>query len=129
MIRRPEDVVLARALVSAALLAAIAFVLLVTVVSRVHGETICVERAGREGHWAYRQIEGRSCWYRGEIGRDKALLRWERVVPPVVTTEAEIISSDSHDLGLFEREWRDVLNDLATPIWQNNVPASQWKIP
>jgi hypothetical protein len=31
---------------------------------------------GGEGHWAWRLIEGRKCWYQGAIGMDKSLLHW-----------------------------------------------------
>jgi hypothetical protein len=29
-----------------------------------------------EGHWAWRLIEGRKCWYKGASGMDKSLLHW-----------------------------------------------------
>jgi len=28
------------------------------------------------GHWAWRLIEGRKCWYKGASGMDKSLLHW-----------------------------------------------------
>jgi hypothetical protein len=31
--------------------------------------------AGR-GHWAWRLIDGRKCWYEGAVGMDKSLLHW-----------------------------------------------------
>jgi hypothetical protein len=30
----------------------------------------------RSGHWSWRQIEGRKCWFPGRAGVDKAQLRW-----------------------------------------------------
>ena len=29
-----------------------------------------------EGHWAWRLIDGRQCWYKGAGGMDKSLLHW-----------------------------------------------------
>ena len=32
--------------------------------------------AVRSGHWSYRVIEGRKCWYQGQNLLPKSLLRW-----------------------------------------------------
>jgi hypothetical protein len=29
-----------------------------------------------DSHWAWRLIDGRKCWYKGETGMDKSLLHW-----------------------------------------------------
>jgi hypothetical protein len=29
-----------------------------------------------DGHWAWRLIDGRKCWYKGAAGMDKSLLHW-----------------------------------------------------
>ena len=29
-----------------------------------------------DGHWTWRLIDGRPCWYKGERGMDKSLLHW-----------------------------------------------------
>src|SRR5229473_5177281 len=56
-----------------------------------------------QGHWSYRLIDGRKCWYLGEINLSKSLLHWpdetsarsasdnvltlaEKVSPPVKET-------------------------------------------
>jgi hypothetical protein len=31
---------------------------------------------GGDGHWAWRLIDGRKCWYKGASGMDKLLLHW-----------------------------------------------------
>ena len=31
---------------------------------------------GSDSHWAWRLIDGRKCWYKGESGMDKSLLHW-----------------------------------------------------
>ena len=55
------------------------------------GEIIeCSAVRGQDrGHWAWREIDGRRCWYRGEPGRAKTLLRWSKQIPlPAVSGEA-----------------------------------------
>ena len=73
-----------------------------------------------QGHWSWRQIDGRKCWYAGKTMISKSLLRWApaapaqakvKVAPPVsVTTEkrsgpmnaqARMLDDDS-----FESRWR-----------------------
>jgi hypothetical protein len=36
----------------------------------------CQSKAGRDGHWTWREIDGRRCWYRGEVKISKDQLRW-----------------------------------------------------
>jgi len=33
-----------------------------------------------DGHWAWREIEGRRCWYRGSPGKPKTQLFWQAAV-------------------------------------------------
>jgi hypothetical protein len=43
-----------------------------------NGEVACQASPGRGGWWAWRQIDGRKCWYEGKIGMSKDNLRWVR---------------------------------------------------
>ena len=54
------------------------------------GEIIeCSAVRGQDrGHWAWREIDGRRCWYRGEPGRAKTLLRWSKQIPPPAVSGA-----------------------------------------
>ena len=73
-----------------------------------------------QGHWSWRLIDGRKCWYAGKTVISKSLLRWAAAapaqakavsVPPVsVVTEkrsgpmdaqARVLDNDS-----FESRWR-----------------------
>ena len=73
-----------------------------------------------QGHWSWRLIDGRKCWYAGKAMISKSLLRWPaaapaqakvKVAPPVtVVTEkrsgpmnaqARMLDDDS-----FESRWR-----------------------
>jgi hypothetical protein len=38
----------------------------------------CQASPGRGGWWAWRQIDGRKCWYEGKVGMSKDNLRWVR---------------------------------------------------
>jgi hypothetical protein len=40
--------------------------------------TACQAAAGSGGHWAWRMIDGRKCWYEGKPGMSKDHLRWIR---------------------------------------------------
>ena len=87
-----------------------------------------------QGHWSYRLIDGRKCWYQGENNLSKSLLRWpsetsapstpdsarrEGVSPAVkenITTAAEKANHRSdpdaccraeiEGLDSFETRWR-----------------------
>jgi hypothetical protein len=82
------------------ILAAAAFVL------APHGAAASVEAeckselpAARTGHWSWRNVDGKRCWYRGQPGRAKATLRWPRSVPPPAPRD---IGSDRE---LLESYW------------------------
>lgn len=41
-----------------------------------------------DGHWAWRLIDGRKCWYKGAVGIDKSLLHW-----PVAEAEPDRVQA------------------------------------
>src|SRR5258705_12589877 len=44
-----------------------------------------------QGHWSYRFIDGRKCWYQGENNLSKSLLQWPEqtsAIPPSSETES-----------------------------------------
>jgi hypothetical protein len=43
----------------------------------------CQTSKGRDGYWAWREIDGRRCWYLGRAGKDKRLLTWSSAAPRV----------------------------------------------
>jgi hypothetical protein len=49
----------------------------------------------RRGHWAYRLIDGRKCWYEGKPGRDKSSLRWTDRKPAEAGHNAEQPATDA----------------------------------
>ena len=73
-----------------------------------------------QGHWSWRLIDGRKCWYAGKTVISKSLLRWApaapaqakvKVAPPVtVVTEKRSGAMDAQarmvDDDSFESRWR-----------------------
>ena len=72
-----------------------------------------------QGHWSWRQIDGRKCWYAGKTMISKSLLRWAPAAPaqakvkaaPVrVATEKRSGAMDAQarmlDDDSFESRWR-----------------------
>jgi len=46
----------------------------------------CQPEKGAGHPWAWRQIDGKRCWYKGRAGMDKTLLRWaETTAAPAAT--------------------------------------------
>jgi hypothetical protein len=55
----------------------------------------CQSRKGEEGHWAWREIDGKRCWYKGKAGMDKKLLRWASTkAAPSVTSRRAFVAPD-----------------------------------
>jgi hypothetical protein len=57
-------------------------VLLSSVSSAAAVECAAELPAARTGHWSYRLIEGRKCWYEGKAMLPKSALRWPDKSPP-----------------------------------------------
>ena len=81
----------------------------------------CVDSPSKtQGHWSWRLIDGRKCWYAGKTVISKSLLRWPapapaqakvKVAPPVtVVTEKRSGPMDAQarmlDDDSFESRWR-----------------------
>ena len=83
-----------------------------------------------QGHWSYRLIDGRKCWYEGENNFPKSLLQWseqtpalsafgktepsqEELLPPVTqTVSPHAEPNDQSDSESFEASWRAVESTL-----------------
>lgn len=65
--------------------------------------------ASRGGHWSYRIIDGRKCWYQGQSMLPKSQLSWSG--QSLTDAQARMIVTDSSavddpDDGSFESRWR-----------------------
>jgi hypothetical protein len=79
--------------------------------------------ASAQGHWTWRNVDGRKCWYAGRAMIPRSLLQWPAVAqakvkpapPPVITVtekrsepmdaQARMLDSDFSD-NSFEARWR-----------------------
>jgi hypothetical protein len=83
--------------------------------------TQCSASAPRDGrgHWSWREIDGRRCWYEGKPGMSKSLLAWPEQAPAQTNSGApEVTATEKHDDPLdaqasmpkdddsFEARWR-----------------------
>src|SRR3981081_216576 len=76
-----------------------------------------------QGHWSYRLIDGRKCWYEGENNFPKSLLQWpeqtsalsafgkgepspEEVPPVTQTVSPHAEPNNQSDSESFEARWR-----------------------
>ena len=79
-----------------------------------------------QGHWTYRLIDGRKCWYEGENNFPKALLQWpeqtdvlsafDKMEPPTMETMGppaavqtlvpQAAPNDQPDSASFDARWR-----------------------
>jgi len=91
-----------------------------------------------QGHWSYRLIDGRKCWYQGENNLSKSLLQWpgetsalspsEKELPPYKTETTSTVAqkpnnrsdpgdaccrSEIEDFNSFEARWRGLESTLA----------------
>jgi hypothetical protein len=46
-----------------------------------------------QGHWSYRLIDGRKCWYEGENNFPKSLLQWPEQTPALSAFDKEMPSA------------------------------------
>jgi hypothetical protein len=51
------------------------------------GPIECQSEKGAGYPWAWRQIDGKRCWYKGKAGMDKKLLRWETTTAPAAAAK------------------------------------------
>ena len=55
----------------------------------------CQSEKGAGYPWAWRQIDGKRCWYKGKPGMDKNKLRWsETTTAPAAAKEAPPVAID-----------------------------------
>ena len=104
----------------AACIAALVPIGMLTAQAKVQIRECSASPSKTQGHWSWRQIDGRKCWYAGKTMISKSLLRWApaataqakvKATPPVnVATEkrsgamnaqARMLDDDS-----FESRWR-----------------------
>jgi hypothetical protein len=81
--------------------------------------------SNRQGHWSYRFVDGRKCWYQGKNMLSKSLLHWPAQAPGRPVSDGgrvSVVTKKSNDLfdpdvccwpaldeaDSFEARWRGV---------------------
>jgi hypothetical protein len=105
----------------------------------------------RGGHWSYRIIDGRKCWYSGKPMMSKSLLRWPakaqpvsreapnpREAPPVArvaqqpaSRELQPVSQEltgSIVVDQFEARWRKLAPEVKWLVPTAMWPMAQWPL-
>jgi hypothetical protein len=65
------------------------FVLMLWSTSAIAIECKSAKPDNAKGHWAWRQIDGKQCWYEGESGLSKDNLHWPKVKLPNPMSQVE----------------------------------------
>ena len=67
----------------------------------------CQSEKGAGYPWAWREIDGKRCWYKGKAGMDKKLLRWEPTKAPAAgkRTPSVIIKDSAERERLLHSYW------------------------
>jgi hypothetical protein len=100
--------------------------------------------AHRNGHWSYRIIDGRKCWYQGKSMISKSLLHWPAsniapkkatdaglvtAVPSPPKTGLDLVSWCPPQLGVaenFESRWQGIFGSVLPRALFDPVPVSEW---
>jgi hypothetical protein len=92
----------------------------------------------RNGHWTYRIIDGRKCWYQGKSMISKSLLHWRgsdiapnkaRALPSPARTDPDLISCCSPPLDVaenFEARWQGIFGTQLPRALFDPAPISEW---
>src|SRR3954452_22735668 len=67
----------------------------------------------RTGHWSWRQIEGRKCWFPGRANLDKAQLRWPTAAAAAAAAAARAPQPETATVGRSQRPEGDAAADAA----------------
>jgi hypothetical protein len=81
--------------------------------------TECRSAKGEGYPWAWREIDGKRCWYKGKPGMDKTLLRWAESAKVAATPQRQspvVIGDHTEHERLLHSYWpplppADVFND------------------
>lgn len=82
----------------------------------------------RSGHWSYRIIEGRRCWYKGQNNFPKSALHWPK--RPVSNAQARMIVSGGPDFVDPEDGsccWPPLSNDFKLRFSVHDDFETRWR--
>ncbi|WOH66034.1 hypothetical protein [Bradyrhizobium sp. BWA-3-5] len=86
--------------------------------------------AKAQGHWSWRLIDGRKCWYAGKIVIPKSALRWPATTPaqakaPAPAAQAK--ATEAITVGVVTEKRSDPLNARAQMTDDADSFESRWQ--
>lgn len=66
-----------------------------------------------DGHWSWRLIDGRQCWYKGQSGMDKSLLHW-----PAAESGSPKIEATPEERKVAETQPIAEMRPIPPEVWQ-----------
>ena len=91
--------------------------------------------ARAQGHWSWRLIDGRKCWYAGKTVIPKSALRWPATTPaqakaqekaPVVAPAVQAKAAEATTVGVVTEKRSDPMNAQAQMIDDDSF-ESRWQ--
>jgi len=84
-----------------------AFLAVALIGSAGNAQMECQSEKGAGYPWAWRDIDGKRCWYKGKAGMDKKLLRWETTRAPAAGKRKPpvMITDPAEREGLLHGYW------------------------
>jgi len=77
-----------------------------------------------QGHWSWRLIDGRKCWYAGKTVISKSLLRWAAAAPAQAKADAMPISvATEKRSGPMNAQARMLDDDSFESLWRARVAS------
>ena len=94
----------------------------------------CIARvpASAKGHWSWRLIDGRKCWYAGKTVIPKSALRWPATAPaqakgPAVAPAVQAKAAEAATIAVVTEKRSDPLNARAQMTDDADSFESRWQ--
>ena len=79
-----------------------------------------------QGHWSWRLIDGRKCWYAGKTVISKSMLRWPAAAPAQAKANANAVPvsvATERRSGLMDAQARMLDDDSFESRWRARVSS------
>ncbi|WP_156433520.1 hypothetical protein [Bradyrhizobium retamae] len=78
--------------------------------------------SNQQGHWSWRLIDGRKCWYAGKTVISKSLLRWPAAAPAPAQAKAE-----AEPVSIVTEKRSEPMDAQARMLDDDNSFESRWR--
>ena len=91
-----------------------AFLAVALIGSAGNAQVECQGEKGAGYPWAWREIDGKRCWYKGKAGMDKKLLHWEATRAPAANkrTPSDMTRDSAERDRLLHSYWPPLPTDF-----------------